>query len=141
MDNRLFTLENTPIEIIAGDTVEIPYQVLKHDGKKIDLTTPGTKIEWLLSPYENLGYTEIEKVLTIPIEGDADYADIGIPVIINELGNKENTDCFNVKLIPTDTMGKSGMYTYQIVITDPNNAVNRRMQGNILIWQNIWERR
>ena len=121
MDNRLFTLENNPIEIIAGDTVEIPYQVLKHDGKKVDLSTPNTKIEWILSPYENLGYVTLKKELVN--EGEITYL-------------SDDTSCFNVKLMPEDTLGKYGMYTYQIIIIDPSGAINRRMQGNILIWQN-----
>lgn len=119
MDNRLFTLETSPIEIIAGDTATIPYQALKQNGDIVNLGLSGTEIEWKLSPYNELGVVVLTKKLS---ESQVVLSTDGV-------------DCFNVTLYPADTQNLSGMFTYQIIITDPNGAVNRRVQGNIHIWQ------
>lgn len=119
MDNRLFTLETTPIEIIAGDTIEIPYQALKRNGDIVNLRSPDTEIEWRLSPYDCLGVVVLTKKLS---EGQIDLSDDGV-------------DCFSVVLFPEDTENLMGLHTYQITITDPSGAVNRRVQGSIHIWQ------
>ena len=135
MDNRLFTMDDNPIEIIAGDTVEIPYEVLRRDGRRVNLTEVGTEIIWMLSPYGNLGTTVLEKSLIVSDSSDIDFSNIsvGTKQSNSELGN---LNYFNVKIMPQDTLGMSGLYTYQIVLKDSDGVVNRRMQGNILIWQN-----
>lgn len=117
-NNRLFTLETTPIEIIAGDTIALPYQALKEDGSIVDLNQ-AKEIEWILSPYNDLSNAVLTKKLT---EGKVVISD-GSP------------NCFSVILETNETKDLSGMFVYQIAITDSANRVNRRVQGNLHIWQ------
>lgn len=127
MDNRLFTLETTPIEIIEGDTVEIPYQVTTKNGGYVNLEEAIKKIEWRLNPYNCFGGEPLIKKAFIKDDPKAEG------VVLSET----SLDCFSVILNPDDTEGFAGLYTYQIIITNADEVVTRRVQGNIHVWQKI----
>ena len=105
------------LEIIAGDTVPIPYEVYREDGGEINFSLPGVEIDWCLSLWEYPDQLILKKSST----------DGGISV---DATNKNN---FVVTLLPEDTSELSGVFLYQIGITTPSGTRSRRVQGSITI--------
>lgn len=118
---RVFTLEEKPFEIIAGDSVPLTFQVLKTDGDYVNLQLPGTKIEWVMFPFEDHKTLVLKK----------DNGDIGGITVSTEEANM-----FQVDLVEADTLNLDGAFTFQAIITDSTGIVSRRVQGYMLIWPN-----
>ena len=114
--SKIYTVPGD-IEIIAGDTVPIPYEVYREDGGEINFSIPGVEIEWCLSLWDDTSQLILKK----------SSSNGGITVDVTHQDN------FIVTLLPEDTSDLSGVFLYQIKITTPTGTELRRVQGSITI--------
>lgn len=109
-------------KMIAGHSVDIPYEVFLADGSPVDLVIPNVRINWQLSPYEMQTVPVIEKTNT---QASAIKID------------QKQLNSFTVHLASTDTENLSGLFLYQLSITDPGNFTSKPLEGTILIRKRI----
>lgn len=120
--SRVFTLAEEPIEIIAGDTVVIPFEAEQKDDGIINLNAAGTEIVWALAPYAAPDVVVLTKT-------NADSSEISI--------SASAPNRFFVHLGEEDTSDLENMFTYQVIIKAPDGAISKRLQGYIIIWPHI----
>lgn len=117
--SRIYTVPED-IEIIAGDTVPIPYEAYLEDGGEIDFNIPGVTIEWSLSLFEYRNF---------PIFQKTNEEDGGIEV------DSEVPYRFIVTLSSADTSNLSGIYLYQVEVGTPSGTKTRRVEGSLIVAQ------
>lgn len=112
---RWFAMPDDPIEIIGGDTVNIPYSITDEDGTPVDITS--ATIVWTLAEFEAPETAVVTK--STANQGEIIF--------------RGNTGEFFVQLLPADTQSKHGLFIYQITVT-VSGVVYRRIQGLMYIW-------
>ena len=121
MNYRVFNMPDEAIEIIGGDTVQLPFVATDEDGTPISITNPYATITWRLSPFEDLSTNVVSKSTTGNLQ-----------IIYGT-----ETGQFFVQLLSADTATLHGLYVYQAEIVPDDGMPYRRIQGGLYIWPKI----
>lgn len=114
---KIYTVPDD-IEMIAGDSVLIPYDVQRDDGGYVDFTLDGSNVEWFLSLWNDPDQLILKKSI-------ADDGGISVDSV--------SPNIFVVALTSEDTSALAGPFLYQIEITIPSGEKLRKIQGSITI--------